>query len=587
MTGEQDKFLSLLIKNEVISEEQLNAIGEEMQESGKNIEDILIENKILDLEAIVKLKAEIANIEYYDLRDKVISENSLNVIPIKVAENYKIGCFEKNENNIKVGLIDPYNSNAIQAVNFLVKEQGLHVDYFLVSEDSLKKLFGQYRNLEKEITTALDIKTQESGEMIDAQVQEVRDDGANNVSTAPVSKIVSVIIRHAVEEKASDIHIEPMSKETRVRYRVDGMLRTSLVLPKSIHSAVVGRIKVLAKLKIDETRIPQDGRIRLIINKKEVDFRISIMPLMGQEKVVMRILDLGKGVPSLGDLGYEHRALEVILTNLKKTFGVLLVTGPTGSGKSTTLASVLSLINKEDINLATLEDPVEYFVKGANQSQVNPSINYTFAGGLRALLRQDPDVIMVGEVRDNETAELCVNAGLTGHYVVSTLHTNTAVDAIPRLLDMDVEPFLLGSTLNTVIAQRLARKICQNCKRKAENVTPEMIAQVKKEIKRVPENVILERVEGLKSIEDLNENFFYEGAGCVRCKDTGYAGRIAVVEVIDVTEGISRNILDSDKMLTEDFVREDQAYTSMKEDGIIKALQGKTTVQEVLRVIQD
>jgi type IV pilus assembly protein PilB len=407
-----------------------------------------------------------------------------------------------------------------------------------------------------------------------------------SISTTPVAKIVSVIIRHAVEEKASDIHIEPMARETRVRYRIDGLLRTSLILPKSIHSAVVSRIKVLSKLKLDETRIPQDGRIRLMINKKEIDFRISVMPLMGEEKVVMRILDLGKGIPILEDLGYGHRSLSVVQENIKKTFGLFLITGPTGSGKSTTLASVLNMLNYEKVNIVTLEDPVEYYIKGANQSQIRPNIGYTFASGLRSILRQDPDIVMVGEIRDNETAELCIHAGLTGHFVLSTLHTNNAIDVVPRLLDMKVEPFLLASTLNTIVAQRLARRICPNCKRHAK-ISSELLEKIKNEMRIIPPYMIKERLKDVVSVDDINEDMFYEGGGCPHCKNTGYSGRVAIVEIIDVNEKIRAMIMDPKMLLNDEAIRQNQDYLAMKEDGYIKVLQGITTIQEVLRVIQD
>ncbi len=557
-------------------------------DSQKRAEDILIEQKIIGSEKMVELKAEMMGMAYINVDGQNIPEESLNVIPFEVAQNYKIACFEKIGSKIKVGMLDPFNAKAVEAVNFLAQEQNLEVEYYLISEDSLNSLFTQHRNLAKEVSTALESKARESKEEGDFTEEEEGNEELldDSVATAPVARIVSVIIRHAVEEKASDIHIEPMARETRVRYRVDGLLRTSLVLPKSIHFAVVSRIKVLAKLKLDETRIPQDGRIRLIVNKKEVDFRISIMPLAGEEKVVIRILDLARGIPKLEDLGYSHHALEVIKTNIQKTFGLVLITGPTGSGKSTTLASVLSMLNNEEVNIVTLEDPVEYHIKGANQSQVRPSIGYTFASGLRSILRQDPDIVMVGEIRDNETAELSIHAGLTGHFVLSTLHTNNAIDVIPRLLDMKVEPFLLSSTLNTIVAQRLSRKICSNCKTKA-SVSLGLLEQIKKELRTVNPKILQERIPGIQTVDDIKADMFYEGAGCQYCKNTGYGGRVAVVEVIDVNPFIQNFIMKSDQLLTDDVVRENQLYTTMKEDGYIKVLQGLTTIEEVLRVIQD
>jgi len=584
-----EQFLNSIIEKGLVDNQKLEEL-KKLVTLDKTIEDILVVKKILTPEKIVEIKAEIAKMGYQDISDLVISEDALNVIPFEVAKNYEIACFSKTGKEIKVAIIDPYNSKAIEAVNFLSKEQGLKAEFYLISKDNIKRIFARYENLNSEVDTALEKRG-------DTKVDANATEGANEANdmnnklqegadTAPVVRIVSVIIRHAVEEKASDIHIEPMQKQTRVRYRIDGLLRTSLVLPKSIHSAIVGRIKVLSNLKLDETRIPQDGRIRLVVNKKEVDFRISIMPLMGEEKVVMRILDLGKGTPKLEDLGYGHKALETIQKNIKKTFGLFLVTGPTGSGKSTTLASVLDMLNNEDVNVATLEDPVEYYVKGANQSQINPAIDYTFANGLRSLLRQDPDVIMVGEIRDEETAELSINAGLTGHFVLSTLHTNNAIDVFPRLFDMKVEPYLLSSTLNTIVAQRLVRKVCPDCKEKVE-VSDEILDLVKEELKNTPKEIIDRRLGALGGIEGINKMSFYQGKGCSHCRKTGYTGRVAIVEIIDINDEIKEITMDKNKRLTVKDLVENQGFTTMKQDGIIKALQGDTTVQEVLRVIQD
>lgn len=393
--------------------------------------------------------------------------------------------------------------------------------------------------------------------------------------------MISVIIRHAIEGRASDIHIEPLPKKTRVRYRIDGVLHTSLNLPKDIHGALVARIKVLASLKLDETRIPQDGRIRINFDEKDVDLRISILPLLNEEKVVMRILDVSKGAPSLDDLGFMGSGLKVIEEKMKKTDGIFLITGPTGSGKSTTLFSVLHRINKEGINICTLEDPVEYFVKGVNQSQIRPEVGFTFAAGLRALLRQDPDIIMVGEIRDNETAELAIHAGLTGHLVLSTLHTNDALGAIPRLLDMAVEPFLLASTLNVIVAQRLTRRICKHCKIKYK-IPDNILVDIKEVIKTIPTDLLKNLVP------DFNPNNIvaYKGKGCSRCGNAGYSGRVAAAEVFNISDKIKEMIADK-KRITKKDVIEDQEFITMKQDGIIKVLQGITTVDEIIRVIHD
>jgi len=565
-----------------LSESSLLEIKGRADASGKKIEDILIGENLIDSEEIAQLKAKVYSLPYQNLLDREVSNEVINIISFEAAENYKIVCFDKSGNKIKVGLTDPENFKAVEAVNFLAKEEKLRVEYYLISELSFDKIFKQYKNLKSEIGKALETRAKEEKEEMSKKKKEEGGELEEIIKSAPVAKIVSVIIRHAVEGRASDIHIEPTQKESRVRYRIDGILHTSLVLPKNIHSAIVARIKVLANLKLDETRLPQDGRIRLEIEEKKIDFRVSVLPLMGEEKVVMRILDTTRGAPTLEELGFDSRALRIIKENIKKTNGMLLVTGPTGSGKSTTLFSILNILNKEGVNISTLEDPVEYFIKGVNQSQTRPEIGFTFANGLRSLLRQDPDIIMVGEIRDNETAELAIHASLTGHFVLSTLHTNDALGAVPRLLDMKVEPFLLGSTLNVIIAQRLARKICPFCQ-KEEKLPEDILADMGNEIKNIPASIMK---ESAKDFTDFRKAVFLKGSGCARCGNSGYSGRIAIVEVFDINEKIKDIIMDKNKNLRFENVKESQDFITMKQDGIIKVLRGETTMEEILRVIQ-
>lgn len=573
-----EELIDLLVKNKLVT---LNALAELKKQPAFSInpEQAITENGLVDIEELTKLKAKLYNFEYQSLLDVKIPDQALNSIPLDVAENYKIICFEIVQEKMKVGMLDPENYKAIEAIDFLAKEQSLRPEYFLISTLSFEQSLGHYKTLGKEVSGALKFKAEEDAAE-DAKRKLKQEEVEEITKTAPVSKIVSVIIRHAVEGRASDIHIEPMQKESRVRYRIDGILHTSLVLPKSVHNAIVGRIKVLADLKLDETRMPQDGRIRVNINNQEIDLRISVLPLLNEEKVVMRILDVTKGAPTLEDLGFMGPGLKIILRNLEKTDGMFLITGPTGSGKSTTLFSVLTSLNQEGINISTLEDPVEYYVKGVNQSQVKPEIGFTFASGLRSLLRQDPDVIMVGEIRDNETAELGIHASLTGHFVLSTLHTNDALGAIPRLLDMKVEPFLLGSTLNVILAQRLARKICEHCK--AEQKLPqEMIDDIKKELAITPSAVIEQMLPDF----DVKKIKFYKGKGCARCGSTGYMGRVALAEVLDANDKIKEIIMNNKSNITLDDLVKNQNFITMKQDGIIKALLGLTTVEEILRTV--
>ena len=575
------KILELLLKKGLISSGQAVEMLDEIKKGEKSIESLISEKKLISSEELTKIKAEAYGLLYENLTETEITQGILNAIPHQVAENYKIICFDKTSQSIKVGITDPENFKAIEAVDFLAKEQNLLVEYFLISEESFRVAAKQYKSYAEELSTALKTRAAEEQQFL-VNREEEKDESSELTKSAPVAKIVSVIIRHAVEGGASDIHIEPMEKESRVRYRIDGILHTSLILPRSVHSAIVARIKVMSNLKLDESRLPQDGRIRLVFNDKEYDFRVSIMPLFSAEKVVIRILDTSKKAPTLEDLGYQGIQLEAINRNLKKTEGMLLTTGPTGSGKSTTLFSMLTTLNKEGINISTLEDPVEYQIKGVNQSQVRPVVGFTFASGLRSILRQDPDVIMVGEIRDEETAELAVHSALTGHYVFSTLHTTDAPGAIARLVDMKVEPFLLGSTLHTVIAQRLARKICSNCKIEFK-MPAELLQEIKDEIKNIG-------IDYLKTIiTDFSQDkiVFYKGKGCPRCGNTGYAGRVALAEVLDINDELKELIFSGKSHFNTEEIKASQKFITIKQDGIIKVLQGLTTMEEVLRVVRD
>jgi len=576
--SKSEELINLLVQNKLITAEQLLEI-KKLPEYNNSLEEALIKSGLINVEDLIKFKSKVYNLNYRSLIGVEISDQVLNLISAEVAENYKIVCFEVDKNKMKVGIVDPDNFKAIEVIDFLAKEENLQPEYFLISTLSLESALKRYKTLDKEVLRALKFKAEE--DVLENVKQNIKKEDVEEISkSAPVSKIVSVIIRHAVDGRASDIHIEPMQKESRVRYRIDGILHTSLILPKSVYGAIVGRIKVLANLKLDETRMPQDGRIRVNVNSKDIDLRISILPLMDEEKVVIRILDVARSAPTLEELGFMGVKLKVILESLKKTDGMFLVAGPTGSGKSTTLLSVLNLLNKEEINIVTLEDPIEYFIKGVNQSQVRPEIGFTFASGLRSLLRQDPNIIMVGEIRDNETAELGIHAGLTGHFVLSTLHTNNALGVIPRLLDMKVEPFLLSSTLNIIVAQRLARKICEYCK--VEYKLPDdIIENIKSEFAAMPPMMVKEILPDF----DLKKIKFYKGKGCAHCGLTGYTGRIALAEVLEVNDKIKETIMNNKVNLTLDDLVKNQNFITMKQDGLMKVLLGLTTMEEVLRTI--
>ena len=578
-----ERILKILLDQGLLTAEQVADIKARGDDKRPDFSVVL--ESLVDEERLAKVTAEIAGLPYTIIQNEEISKEVLNFLPEEVARTYKIICFATQEKEIHVGLVST-DLKAMEAVNFLVAGAHLRPVFFIISEGSFKRGFKQYQKMEDEISTALEVKAKEEGEEL-VQIQGEEEISDEDINSAPVARIVSVIIRHAVDARASDIHIEPYEKESRVRYRIDGILHTSLTLPKSIHPAIVARIKVLSKMKLDETRIPQDGRIRLLVSGREVDFRVSTLPLANLEKVVMRILDTNRGAPTLESLGFNVNTTKCVEEGMKKTSGIMLVTGPTGSGKTTTLYAVLNILNKENVNISTLEDPVEYEIKGINQAQIRPKVGFTFANGLRSLLRQDPNIIMVGEIRDEETAGLAINAALTGHLVLSTLHTNDALGTIFRLLDMKIESFLLSSTLKTVVAQRLARRICDNC-REAIKPSDEELEEISKELKQVSDNILKQEIKDFVSVDDfLGKATFYRAKGCPRCEDTGYRGRISVSEAIDVNDELKQIINDGTDSLSLEAVKKSQDFISIKQDGYLKAANGITTVEEVLRVIED
>ncbi len=582
---QQDQLLRVLQEKKLISAEQAIDINNQAAAAKTALPSFLLDKKIINEEQLAEAKASLYNLPYHNYTDEVIPEEVLNFLPKEIARTYNIVCFARENKTIKVGLVEP-NLKAMEAVNFLALDEKLAVQYYLISAASWQKIFKQYQKIEEEISSALETKAKEEGDDIVAiKADEATGVDDEDINSAPVSRIVSVIIRHAVEARASDIHIEPFDKESRVRYRIDGILHTSLTLPKSIHNAIIARIKVMSKLKLDETRVPQDGRIRLLVSGRAVDFRVSTLPLANQEKVVMRILDTAKGAPALEDLGFNVNSLRAINAAIKKTSGIILVTGPTGSGKTTTLYSLLTILNQEGVNISTLEDPIEYEMKGVNQSQIRPKVGFTFATGLRSLLRQDPNIIMVGEIRDEETAELSINASLTGHLVVSTLHTNDAIGAIFRLLDMKIERFLLASTLKTVVAQRLARRLCEKC-RQETILPPSELEKLTLELQGVPPSILQAELPGLVNPADLSQYKFYRAVGCSHCENTGFTGRVAISEVIDINDTLRDMINKGNQELSLDTVKKSQDFISIKQDGVIKVVKGITTTEEVLRVIE-
>ncbi|MBI4122514.1 MAG: type II/IV secretion system protein [Parcubacteria group bacterium] len=567
-------FLQFLAASKLLTSEEAQALELKLESGTESVDELLISEKKLSDADLVRHKGDFYHLPPIDLTESAIKREVLNLFPKEMIVNYQIVPFASEGERLSVAMVNPENLKAREAVDFLARQKGSNTQFYVTTSQGWKHALKQYENLTVEVTEALEYAGKEKEEKEKGEKTTSEGSLEEVVKSAPVSKMVNVILRHAVEGSASDIHIEPHENESRVRYRIDGVLHTTLRLPKYIHPSVVSRIKVLANLKLDETRKPQDGRIHMKVADREVDFRISTMPLTDTEKVVMRILDVTKGAPTLEDLGFIGRNIAAIKGHIRKPNGLFLVTGPTGSGKSTTLFAALSMLNDEGVNIVTLEDPVEYYLPGANQSQVHPEVNYTFASGLRSILRQDPDIIMVGEIRDNETVELAIQAALTGHIVLSTLHTNDALGAVPRLLDMKAESFLLATTINVLVAQRLVRRICDDCKEKTE-LTADLIKRVEKIISEIPGDAWYEGI-------DPKARMFYKGKGCPKCSDSGYRGRLAISEVVENTRNMQKIIAAG---FNADAAREEllaQKFVSMMQDGIMKALLGLTTIDEVV-----
>jgi len=514
-----------------------------------------------------------------------IDEKIPKLISVESLEKYKFIPFDINKEYVNVAVVDSLDFNSQNALRFFARKNKKNVKVFKITEDEFNILLGKFKDPSGEIEKA--VSQYEEGEKeIELNRSPAKSkDKFGVLKDAPVAKMVEVIIKNAIDGKASDIHIEPLDDSVRVRFRVDGMLYNSITLPKKIGPAVVSRIKILSNLKIDEKRKPQDGRFRIKDLGRTIDFRVSSLPTSYGEKIVMRILDTKAGLVKLDQLGIEGREREILERMIQQPHGIILVTGPTGSGKSTSLYSALRMLNRIDINIITLEDPVEYVVEGINQSQVRPEIEYTFASGLRSILRQDPDVIMVGEIRDEETAELAIHAALTGHLVLSTLHTNSAVGAIARLVDMGIQPFLMASSLNLLMAQRLVRRICPKCKTEVEDIPKEAREVIQTEVRKMPEAAI-KKVDKNATSETLKIKA-YKGKGCNHCGDSGMKGRVGIYEVIEVNKTISKLIGDNAREADIEKAAEEDGYTTMKQDGIIKVLQGMTTIEEVQRVTED
>jgi len=583
MKIEPNQLKAFLTDAQIIKEREFDLLLKEAKKSGKRIEDLLISKGYLKPDELTRLKAYILGIPFVNLEKTIVDPEVLKIIPEPVARAHNIVAFRKKGKNLEVAMLDPED---LQTIEFIKKKANLKILPRLTTQESIKNVLRQYqKTLEVEFGEI--IKKEAEGLKVIGEEKKEKEEQKELERVAeelPIIRIVDTLLKHAILQRASDVHIEPMEKEVIVRYRIDGILHDAMVLPKNVHSGIVARIKVLSNLKLDEHRLPQDGRFKVETPEYKYSIRVSILPVLNGEKVVLRLLPETAKAFTLEGLGLRGEALERVERNLRKPVGMILVTGPTGCGKTTTLYSMMEILNTPEVNISTIEDPIEYRMPRINQTQVNPKIGLTFASGLRALLRQDPDIIMVGEIRDKETASLAVNAALTGHLVLSTLHTNSAAGAIPRLIDMGVEPFLLSSTLNLVIAQRLVRRLCRE---------KEKYYLKKEEIKNLSEYVEIERVENLlkeekilKRKQGLEKVPFYKKKKSKECPD-GYKGRIGIFEVLLVTETIKEMIVKRSSSDVIEKQAKQEGMITMVEDGLIKAVQGITTIEEVLRVITE
>jgi len=529
----------------------------------------------------IKSRADSLGVAYLEKPPRDLDNRAVNVISEESSRKYGMIVFENKGGIMKVAMLDPQDIDALNTLRFITEKEGKEIETYLISQKTFDEMAKAYSGAADIVMKAVESFAEDVKFTDEEALGNESSNKEQILKEAPVAKLVQVIVSHAIDGHASDIHIEPMEQDYRVRFRVDGILHMSLTIPKEIGPVVVSRIKILSNLKIDEKRKPQDGRFRMSHNGNDIDFRVSTLPVINGEKLVMRILDKDKGVSDIATIGLMGTALENMEAAIKETYGMILMTGPTGSGKSTTLYAMLKILNNEERNIITLEDPIEYNIEGLNQSQIKPEIGYTFASGLRTILRQDPNVIMVGEIRDTETAELAVHAALTGHLMFSTLHTNTAIGAIPRLIDMGIEPFLLSSSLRLVMAQRLVRRICENCKEEVP-MSESLKYKVIKEIEKISQEEL--KKYGLDLTKEIS---FFRGKGCDECNGTGLKGRLAIFEAVRLTEDMKNVIIEkrgNEIILNKE--RDKMGVLTIRQDGILKALKGMTTIEEIERVTE-
>ncbi|MEX2033404.1 MAG: ATPase, T2SS/T4P/T4SS family [Candidatus Colwellbacteria bacterium] len=572
-----DKTLvDALVQDSLISVELAEQILKEAAVSGRSAEEVIYGRRLVDEATIADIKSKILGIPYRKVKPGDISDAMLKLIPEETATTYAVVPLTLQDKMLTVGMVKPWDARAQEALRFIAKRNQLNLGVYLITPNDWEMVLRRYTPYQSEIEKALEaIGPVKAGQDLSSLLRPIGLEEKVTTEEAPIVRIVASTLKTAVERGASDIHIEPQRARLRIRFRIDGALQEVASFPIELHQPIVSRVKILSNLQIDESRIPQDGRFRTVIFSRDIDFRVSTFPTPAGEKAAIRVLDPTIGLKNIKDLGLVREAASLVEEAIKKPFGMVLVTGPTASGKTTTLYALLQILNKEDTNLLSLEDPVEYFIDGVNQSQVRPEIGYTFAFGLRQILRQDPDVIMVGEIRDGETAELAVHAALTGQIVLATLHTNNAVGTIPRLIDMKVEPFLLPSALNLMMSQRLVGRLCESCKEEV-SPAPEVASIISSELGKLP-------AAALKEVQYKSPYKVSRSRGCEVCHNKGVVGRVALFEAFSMTRELEEIIQSSP---TEGKIRDEarrQGMVTMRQDGILKALQGMVSIEEVLR----
>lgn len=549
-----EELKQLLIKNNLVTEASFYQMSEYAKKTDTSLEEVLIQKDIISDEQLGMLLADHFKFPFVNLSKISIPDGSFKIVPERIARGQKVIAFEHSATGVKLAMVDPENAELREMI---AKKTGRQVIPYLATE--------------RDIFNTLKIYKKDLQKFYDNLASSVNSPTRAQPTIVPIAKVVDEIINYAYHDKASDIHIEPVEKESLVRFRIDGILHDVLVYPKNLHDQIVTRIKVLSRLRTDEHLTPQDGKMRMKFDEETIDLRVSILPVADGEKIVLRILSSKMQSYSLYDMDLSQNDLKKMENAFTKSFGMILCTGPTGSGKTTTIYGILKILNTREKNITTIEDPVEYRISGVNQIQVNAKTNLTFASGLRSILRQDPNIVFVGEIRDNETAGIAVNAALTGHLVLSTLHTNDSATALPRLIDMKVEPFLVATTVNVIIAQRLIRRICEMCKA-SFMLTREQL------LKNLPQDVVIRHFENNQQVR------FYKGNGCKVCHGTGYSGRVGIFEVLEVTKEVRKLINeknDSDVILQKAI---EEGMTTMLDDGLNKVIKGITTFEEVLRV---